>query len=91
MVSYPYLIYTGLTPECREIIVANLADTRKVQKVIRLPDGMQLQNLSRSCRDDRIYFKAFEPRSGYVRVYELCLKFPFKKSDSDDHHNISMR
>ena len=40
LVSYPFLFYTGLTPDCRQIVVANLADTKKPQKIIQLPDGL---------------------------------------------------
>ena len=40
LVSYPFLFYTGLTPECREIVVANLAATKSPQKIIQLPDGV---------------------------------------------------
>ena len=42
VLSYPFLFYTGLTPDCREIVIANLADTNQPQKIIRLPDGLQL-------------------------------------------------
>ena len=54
------MFYTGLTPDCREIIVANLADTKQPQKIIKLPKDLQLQNLIRSHTDDRVYFQAFK-------------------------------
>lgn len=89
--SYPFLFYTGLSPECREIVVANLADTTQPQKIIQLPDGMQLQFLIKSNLDDRIYFQAFVPNTGTRGDFEIIHRFPFKKNENLDNHEISIR
>lgn len=59
VLSYPLMFYTGLTPDCRQIVIANLADTKQPQKIVTLPDGWILQNMVRSQADDRLYFQAF--------------------------------
>ena len=38
MVCYPLLFYSGLTPDCQEIVIANLADIKKPQYIIKLPN-----------------------------------------------------
>ena len=89
--SYPFLFYTGLTPECREIVVANLADTKLPQKIIQLPDGIQLLNFAKSHLDDRIYFQAFLSGSAKRGEFELLLRYPFKKNVNFNNHDISIR
>ena len=60
MVSYPLIFYTGLTPDCRHIVISNLADTKKPQNIVKLPNDHQLQNMVRSHTDDRLFFQAFK-------------------------------
>ena len=92
VVNYPFLYYTGLTPDCREIIVANLADSKRPQKIIRLPEGTQLQNFMRSGLDDRMYFHAFMPGSGLRTDFELVFASPFKHYENDDcHDDVTIR
>ena len=56
VVSYPLMFYTGVTPDCRQIVVANLADTKQPQRIVTLPNDHQLQNMGNSHTHDRIYF-----------------------------------
>ena len=42
VVSYPLMFYTGLTPDCRQIVVANLADTKQPQRIVTLLNDHQL-------------------------------------------------
>lgn len=41
--------------------------------------------------DDRIYFQAFVPNSGSRGDFEIVHRFPFKKNENYDHHEISIR
>ena len=90
-VSYPFLYYTGLTPECREVIIVNLADTSQPQKIIKLPGGVQLLNFGRSHLDDRIYFIAYIRHAGTRGVYEILQRQPFRKNEDFQSHEISIR
>ena len=49
-------------------------------------------NIVRSNLDDRIYFQAFVPHTGWRQDYEILLKYPFRKIEDYDRHDfISMR
>ena len=92
------MFYTGLTPDCRQIVVANLADTKQPQRIVTLPRDQQLQNMGNSHTHDRLYFQAFKLHQKYrnsrcyVRyVYELVYQMPFIRNSHHHQHHIYIR
>ena len=101
VVSYPLMFYTGVTPDCRQIVVANLADTKQPQRILTLPNDQQLQNMGNSNTHDRIYFQAFKLHQKdytlringfYVSyVYGLVYQMPFIRNRHHHQHHIYIR
>ena len=74
-VRYPLVAYSGLTPDRREIIIANLADKDFPQHIIHL--SHQMICFAGCPKNDRILIMELDDKK--MAMSQIIKKFPFKK------------
>lgn len=81
--SYPWVMYSGINSSNSEVILANLADPKQPQQLIKLPHPCRLLKFIDSRLTDELtqFNLLVEDGSKEPRYQELCIskKYPFQK------------